>query len=87
MPTPTRPSPPPLQVDTARVVRAGMVLWAIALVVVLFLGDRVDRVWTWTCVAGLLLAVLGLAIMRRQGQYRSSPSRATPRPGAVPDGR
>jgi len=47
-----------------------MVLWAVALVVLLVLGDRVDRVWTWTCVAGLLLAVLGLGLMRWQGQSR-----------------
>jgi hypothetical protein len=70
VPPPTRPSPPPLQVDTTRVVQAGMALWAIALVVLLFLGDRVDRVWTWTSVAGVLLAVLGLGIMRWQGQLK-----------------
>jgi hypothetical protein len=70
VPTPTRASPPPLQVDTTRVVQAGMALWAIALVVLLFLGDRVDRVWTWTSVAGVLLAVLGLGIMRWQGQLK-----------------
>ena len=68
MPAPTRPSPPPLQVDTARVVLAGTALWAIALVVLLFLGDDVDRVWTWTCVAGVVLPFLGLALMRSQGQ-------------------
>jgi hypothetical protein len=56
-----------LRVDTTRVVQAGMVLWAIALGVLLVLGDRVDRVWTWTCVAALVLAVLGLALMRWQG--------------------
>jgi hypothetical protein len=55
-------------VDTARVVLAGTAVWAIALVVLLLLGDRVDRVWTWTCVAGIALAALGLAIMRWQGQ-------------------
>jgi hypothetical protein len=55
-------------VDTARVVLAGIALWAVALVVVLLLGDRVDRVWTWTCVAGIALALLGLGIMRFQGQ-------------------
>jgi hypothetical protein len=70
VPTPTRPSPPPLQVDTVRVVQAGMALWAIALVVLLFLGDRVDRVWTWTCVAAIALAVLGVGIMRWQGQLK-----------------
>ncbi|WP_222192416.1 DUF2530 domain-containing protein [Modestobacter italicus] len=68
MPAPTRPSPPPLQVDTTRVVLAGTALWAIALVVLLFLGDRVDPVWTWTCVAGVVLPFLGLALMRWQGQ-------------------
>ena len=85
MPAPTHSSPPPLQVDTTRVVLAGMALWAGALVVLLVLGDRVDRVWTWTCVAALTLAVLGLALMRWQGT--SSSSRTTPRPGAVPDER
>jgi hypothetical protein len=51
-------------------VQAGMALWAIALVVLLFLGDRVDRVWTWTCVAAIVLAVLGVGIMRWQGQLK-----------------
>ncbi len=68
MPRPTKQAPPPLQVDTARVVIAGTVLWAIALVVLLFLGDRVDRLWTWTCVAAIVLAILGLGVMRLQGQ-------------------
>jgi cytosine/uracil/thiamine/allantoin permease len=68
VPAPSRPSPPPLQVDTARVVQAGTAVWALALLVLLALGDRVDRVWTWTCVAAILLAGLGLWIMRRQGQ-------------------
>jgi hypothetical protein len=68
VPAPTRPSPPPLQVDTVRVVQAGTALWSVALVVLLVLGDRVDRVWTWTCVAAIVLAVLGLGLMRWQGQ-------------------
>jgi hypothetical protein len=68
VPAPTRPSPPPLRVDTSRVVQVGLVLWAVALVVLLVLGDRVDRIWTWTCVAAIGLAVLGLGIMRWQGQ-------------------
>ena len=65
---PLRQAPPPLQVDTARVVVAGAALWALALVVLLFLGDRVDRAWTWTCVVGIVLAAVGLAVMRWQGQ-------------------
>jgi cytosine/uracil/thiamine/allantoin permease len=70
VPGPTKQAPPPLQVDTARVVIAGTVLWVIALVVLLLLGDRVDRMWTWTCVAAIALAALGLWVMRLQGQIR-----------------
>ena len=68
MPRPTKPAPPPLQVDTTRVVLIGTALWVIALVVLLVLGDRVDRMWTWTCVAAIGLAALGLGVMRLQGQ-------------------
>jgi hypothetical protein len=52
VPRPARQAPPPLRVDTVRVV----------------LGDRVDRMWTWTCVAGIALAGVGLGVMRLQGQ-------------------
>jgi uncharacterized protein DUF2530 len=65
---PLKQAPPPLRVDTARVVLAGTALWAIALVVVLLLGDRVERLWTWTCVVGILLAGIGFGVMRLQGQ-------------------
>jgi hypothetical protein len=77
VPGPTKQAPPPLQVDTARVVIAGTVLWVIALVVLLLLGDRVDRMWTWTCVAAIGLALLGLVVMRLQGQLprRDHPNR------------
>ena len=68
VPVPTRPAPPPLKVDTARVVLIGTALWAVALVVLLILGDRVDRMWTWTCVAAIVLAAIGLGIMKWQGQ-------------------
>lgn len=75
VPVPVRkPAPPPLRVDTTRVVLAGTALWAVALVVLLLLGDRVDRTWTWTCVAGIVLAVLGLGLMRWQQKDQRSPS-------------
>jgi cytosine/uracil/thiamine/allantoin permease len=66
----TKPAPPPLQVDTTRVVLAGIALWAVALVVLLFLGDRVDRMWTWTCVAAIALGTLGLWIIKLQNRSR-----------------
>jgi multidrug transporter EmrE-like cation transporter len=68
VPGPTKQAPPPLQVETARVVLVGIGLWAVALVVLLFLGDRVDRMWTCTCLAAIGLGVLGLWIMKLQGQ-------------------
>jgi len=68
VPGPTKQAPPPLQVDTVRVVLAGAAVWGLALVVLLLLGDRVDRMWTWTCVAALALAALGLWVMKLQGQ-------------------
>jgi hypothetical protein len=67
---PHKQAPPPLRVDTVRVVLIGTGLWAVALVVLLLLGDRVDPVWVWTCVAGIVLAGVGLGIMRWQGQLR-----------------
>jgi drug/metabolite transporter (DMT)-like permease len=68
---PSHPAPPPLQVDTVRVVLAGAVLWAVALVVLLLLGDRVEPVWIWTCVAGIVCAGLGIGLMYWQGQLES----------------
>ena len=64
-----------------RVVLAGTVVWAVALVVLLALGDRVERVWVWTCVAGIVLAGLGLALMRWQGQIRPHRRGSDGRPG------
>ncbi len=68
MPRPARKAPPPLRVDTVRVVLAGTAVWVVALVVLLLLGDRVDQMWTWTCLAGIALAGVGLGVMRLQGQ-------------------
>ena len=84
MPAPTKPAPPPLHVGTARVVLIGIGLWAVALVVLLVLGDRVDRSWTWTCVAAIGLGLLGLGVMRLQGQLAAATApnrrgRRTPR--------
>jgi hypothetical protein len=68
-------------VDTVRVVLAGTAVWVVALVVLLLLGDRVDRMWIWTCIAAIALAALGLWVMRLQGQY----PRRRPGPGGTAD--
>ncbi len=67
---PLKPAPPPRQVDTARIVRLGVALFAIAAVVLLLLPwsrDNADnRVWLWTAVAGMVLGLAGLLVMRWQ---------------------
>jgi hypothetical protein len=65
---PDKHAPPPLPVDTAKVVLVGIALWTVGLVVLLILGDQVDRMWTWTCLTAIGLGVLGLWIMKLQGQ-------------------
>lgn len=59
---------PPLRVDTARVLLAGTVLWAVALVVTLVVPSlhSNDRDW-WpmTCAAGVVLGLLGYGYVRR----------------------
>ncbi|MBM7807287.1 type IV secretory pathway TrbD component [Geodermatophilus bullaregiensis] len=83
-PSPPKQAPPPLRVDTTRVVLTGTALWVLALVVVLLLGDRLEPVWTWTCVAGIVLPFLGLAIMRWQRQKDPSASHRSHARGGTP---
>jgi hypothetical protein len=62
-------TPPPMQVNTRRVVMVGTGLWFVAFVVLLpfygWLGDHGHRVWLWTCLAGWVLGLIGLAIASR----------------------
>lgn len=58
----------PLSVDTAHVIIAGTLGWAVALVVTLAVpalhtGER--NWWPWACVTGLILGALGLVYVRR----------------------
>ncbi len=70
MPRPWRPVPEPLDVDANWVIIAGTVVWFLAFSVLLvFLGRLRDAdalVWLWTCLAGGLLGLLGLAVATRQ---------------------
>ena len=58
----------PLSVDTMRVILAGTLVWAIALVATLAVpalhsGER--SWWPWACVTGLVLGTIGLIYVRR----------------------
>ncbi|MBC7308796.1 MAG: DUF2530 domain-containing protein [Actinomycetales bacterium] len=62
------PAYPPMPVKTVTVIKVGVVLWAIALIVTLVVpalhtGDR--DWWPWTCVAGLVLGLVGYLYVRR----------------------
>lgn len=72
--------PQPLAVDTVRLIRIGVALWAVALVVSLLVPalHEADRHWwPWTCVAGIAGGVMGLAYVHRG---RGNAALAQPRP-------
>ena len=76
----------PLDVDAVRTVEVGTVLWAVALVVSLLLRSRLTddgrSWWIWTCVAGVLLGVVGIVITtRRRARLAKRADRSLP-----PDG-
>jgi MFS family permease len=62
-------TPPAVRINARRIVLAGTALWFVAFVVLLpfygWLGDHHHRIWLWTCLAGWILGLLGLAIMVR----------------------
>ncbi len=68
-------TPPAAQINARRIVMIGTALWFVAFVVLLpfwtWLGRHDHRVWLWTCLAGWVLGLVGLAIMmrhRREGR-------------------
>jgi hypothetical protein len=74
--TGTRPAPQPPPVHTRTVLLTGTALWFIAFVVLLpfwnWLGEHDHRIWLWTCLAGWLLGLVGLAIFRKhRGEGRA----------------
>lgn len=55
-----------METNELATIGVGTGLWAVALVVLLVVGDRLgpDRQWwVWTCVTGLCLGVVGLGIV------------------------
>lgn len=66
--TSTAPAYPPMPVKTVTVIKVATALWAIALVITLAVpelrtGDR--HWWPWSCVAGLVLGLVGYLYVRR----------------------
>jgi hypothetical protein len=58
-----RTPPPPLEGNDRLITRVITAGWAVALVVLLIVRDRLpagERWWVWTCVTGLVFGVFGL---------------------------
>jgi hypothetical protein len=69
MTTPSRPAPPPLEVDDWRLVGAGVLLWAVAFAVLGvadLAGASVPGWWLWMCGVGVALGLVGVRIVRRR---------------------
>jgi len=73
-PGPDQAAPPaagiqPLAVDARRVLLAGTALFGLAFVVLLpfwtWLGEHQHRVWLWTALAGTVLGLLALPLVRK----------------------
>jgi membrane protein YdbS with pleckstrin-like domain len=61
-----RADPPPVDVDMRRVALVGLVLWvcALAVAVVLWRLGIITATPVWSCVAGVVLGLLGLVWLR-----------------------
>ena len=70
-----RPSPPPpLEANDQLVIGVVTAGWAIALVVLLIVRDRLpanERWWVWTCVTGLAFGLFGLWYVPRLKRARA----------------
>jgi len=64
-----RPAPEPLDVDAARIVLVGSVLWFAAFLALLPFRSRLagagHEIWMWTCLAGGVLGLIGLPLAMR----------------------
>lgn len=70
MTTPEKRDPPePLAVNGVPVIVIGTVLWAIALIVLLVIHNRLSDHghgwWIWVGVAGVALGIIGVPYLRR----------------------
>ena len=82
MAPPRRPDPEPLRTDDVTAVTVGTVAWAVLLVVLLVMRDRLEDdgrgSWVWIAVAGLGLGVYGVWHVRRRRAARERAGRDRP---------
>lgn len=68
-PAATRTRPAAVQANARLVVIVGTALFFLGFVVLLpfygWLGDHGYRIWLWTCLAGWVLGLVGLPLMRK----------------------
>lgn len=81
MKTARRPTPPPLEANDQAVTAVITAGWAIALVVLLVLRDKLpasERWWIWTCLAGVVMGLFGLWYVPtlKRGRARAARRRA-----------
>jgi ABC-type nickel/cobalt efflux system permease component RcnA len=78
----SRPAPPPPFEANDRLVTGSVTIgWALAVIVLLIVRDRMPadaRWWLWTCVAGLVMGLFGLWYVPRlkRGRVRTAARRA-----------
>jgi hypothetical protein len=79
---PGRPTPPPpLEANDQLVAASVTAGWAVALIVLVIVRDRLPadaRWWIWTCVTGLVMGLFGLWYVPRlkRGRSRAAARRA-----------
>jgi Protein of unknown function (DUF2530) len=82
--SPSRPSPPPLEGNDELITGVITAAWAVALLVVLILRERIpaaERWWIWTCAAGLAIGLFGLFYIPRVKRARSRQARRSAEAG------
>jgi Protein of unknown function (DUF2530) len=68
-----RPEPPPLHTNDVLVALVGTVAWAVALLVLLFIGlSGPDRWWLWVCVAGIGIGLFAILYVPRLQRSRAA---------------
>jgi Protein of unknown function (DUF2530) len=83
MPRQHRPDPPQLQTNDVLIAKVGTVAWAVALLVLLFIGlPEPDRWWLWVCAAAIGIGLFGIWYTPRLHRSRAAAEarrRQTPR--------